>query len=157
MIKQQCCCWKIQLNIRAIALAHAKLTSNSWEKRTQHQPIDSSVSPSVVMFKLSNQALAYHVILAIENVFVEWIYIFMEGRYFLIKWIYIFIEGRYFLIKRKYFFIKWEYFNEWKLIFMCEIIFLIKQKYLSFTRNSFIRWNYVFLWIQYKSNKTHFC
>lgn len=143
MIKQQCCCWKIQLNIRAIALAHAKLTSNSWEKRTQHQPIDSSVSPSVVMFKLSNQALAYHVILAIENVFFEWIYIF--------------IEGRYFLIKRKYFFIKWEYFTEWKLIFMCEIIFLIKQKYLSFTRNSFIRWNYVFLWIQYKSNKTHFC
>ena len=98
MIKQQSCYWKIQLNIRAIALAHAKLTSNSWEKRTQHQPIDSSVSSSVVMFKLSNQALAYHVILAIENVFVEWIYIFMGGRYFLIKW--------------KYFFIKWEYFTE---------------------------------------------
>ena len=64
------------------------------------------------MFKLSNQALAYHVILAIENVLVEWIYIFMEGRYFLIKWIYIFIEGGYFLIEWKYFFIKWEYFTE---------------------------------------------
>ena len=124
MIKQQCCCWKIQLNIRAIALAHAKLTSNSWEKRTQHQPIDSSVSPSVVMFKLSNQALAYHVILAIENVFVEWIYIFMGGRYF-------FNQMNIHFYRRRIF------FNRMK-------IFFYQMRIFYWIRTYFHLWNYFF-------------